>query len=153
MCRGGLRTASDADSVAVPPTPPRFHGSISGSAGRWQEFGGVPVTGRTEADVDPLDREFAPGWAPEAGDKIRGKLIQRDERDGGFGAYPIYTLALADGYEARIGGGLDALDEVAVHASRDVLRRKLAPGSSSAMTSGSNTRGHRRARLGHIATG
>ena len=80
----------------------------------------------TNLQVDPLDREYAAGWAEEADDKIRGTLISRDARTGDFGTYPIYTVALTDGYAARVKSGELVTDEIAVHAARDVLRRKLA---------------------------
>jgi hypothetical protein len=75
---------------------------------------------------DPLDQEdsFAPGWTEEPGDKLRGTLINIGTRDAGFGPYPIYTIAISDEYEARTREGFVA-DEVAIHASRNVLRRKL----------------------------
>jgi hypothetical protein len=75
---------------------------------------------------DPLDQEdsFAPGWTEEPGDKLRGSLIGVGSRDAGFGPYPIYTAVISDGYEARTKEGF-VTDEVAIHASRNVLRRKL----------------------------
>ena len=73
---------------------------------------------------DPLDREFAPGWIEQAGDKIRGQLRGIDTRDAGYGPYPIYTFEPADGYPARTRDGFVS-DAVAVHVTRDVLRRKL----------------------------
>ncbi len=77
-------------------------------------------------DVDPLDREWAPGWAPEAGDKIRGGFVAGPSwRKTKFGGYPVYTLELCDGYEARTKDGTLVTGEVAVHASRGVLERKL----------------------------
>lgn len=79
-----------------------------------------------DRDQDPLDREYAPGWAPEPGDKVRGIFNALEERRGDFGRYPIYTLALTDGYSARIKTGELVTVEVAIHAQRDVLQRKLA---------------------------
>jgi hypothetical protein len=79
-------------------------------------------------EVDPLDVEieFAPGWTPEPGDKVRGGLVHRDERDAGYGPNPIYTLEVESGYTARTKDGEVGPGElVAVHANRDVLRRKL----------------------------
>ncbi len=75
---------------------------------------------------DPLDQEdsFAPGWTEEPGDKVLGSLIGVGSRDGGFGPYPIYTIVISDEYEARTKEGF-VTDEVAIHASRNVLRRKL----------------------------
>ena len=75
---------------------------------------------------DPLDQEdsFAPGWTEEPGDKVRGSLIGVGSRDAGFGPYPIYTIVISDEYEARTKDGF-VDDEVAIHASRNVLRRKL----------------------------
>jgi hypothetical protein len=80
----------------------------------------------TRRGTDPLDREFAAGWAPDAGDKTRGTVTAIDRRDAGFGQYSIYVLELTDGYTARTTDGEMVTDEIAVHAQRDVLRRKLA---------------------------
>ena len=76
--------------------------------------------------TDPLDREYAAGWAPDAGDKTRGEVVAVSKRDAGFGTYPIYTLAITDGYDARTKDGELVTDEIAIHAQREVLRRKLA---------------------------
>jgi hypothetical protein len=74
---------------------------------------------------DPLDQEFAPGWTEQPGDKVKGVIVEISSRDAGFGPYPIYTLELLDGYLARTKDGFTET-AVAVHASRDVLRRKLS---------------------------
>ena len=80
----------------------------------------------THDEIDPLDRTFAPGWASEPGDKVRGTLVSVDKRTSEFGTYPIYTLQITDGYSARSKSGELVTGEIAVHANRDVLRRKLA---------------------------
>jgi len=73
---------------------------------------------------DPLDRQYAPGWVPETDDRIRGTFISKDERQGNYGAYPIYTMQLDEGCTANTVDG-PTTREVAVHAQRDGLRVRL----------------------------
>lgn len=63
---------------------------------------------------DQLDRDFAPGWKPKAGDKLVGVVVDVTERDGSYGRYPIVTIRVEDG------------DELAVHAFHEVLQSELA---------------------------
>ena len=60
-----------------------------------------------------LDKEFAPAWKPDPGDKIAGIVTDLSEREGAFGRYPIVTLRTEDG-------------EFAVHAFHEVLTNELA---------------------------
>lgn len=60
------------------------------------------------------DSEYAIGWKPTPGDKVGGKVISVDARDGSYGVYPIVTLEDEGG------------TQVAVHAYHTVLRQKLA---------------------------
>jgi hypothetical protein len=64
---------------------------------------------------DRLDRDFAPAWRPEPGEKVVGEVVEIASRAGHNGKpYPIVTLRRDDG------------TEVAIHAFRSVLRAKLA---------------------------
>lgn len=63
--------------------------------------------------LDDLDREYAPAWKPDAGDKIVGIVSEISEREGTYGVYPIVTLRTEDG-------------ELAVHAFHEVLQNELA---------------------------
>ncbi len=76
---------------------------------------------------DPLDRDYAPGWRPQPGEKVRGKLVdlasrERDDAFGG-GQYAILTIELDE--SARIKDGT-VDDFVAIHALHEVLERELA---------------------------
>jgi hypothetical protein len=63
---------------------------------------------------DTLDApRAATAWRPEPGESIIGELADVGERDGGYGPYPVLTLATDDG--ART-----------VHAFHEVLRNELA---------------------------
>lgn len=89
-------------------------------------MGTLPKT-QDPAEIDPLDREYAAGWRPQSGEKVRGKLVdlssrERDEAFGG-GRYPILTLELAESARTK-DGSVD--DFVAVHALHEVLERELA---------------------------
>jgi len=53
-------------------------------------------------------------------------LVATDSRESEYGRYPIFTIELAAGTPARIKTGEFVEDRVAIHAQRDVLRRKLA---------------------------
>ena len=61
---------------------------------------------------DELDREFAPAWKPQPGDKLVGIVTDLSVRDGTYGQYPIITLRGGDG-------------ELAVHAFHEVLQNEL----------------------------
>jgi hypothetical protein len=80
-----------------------------------------------QESTDPLDREYAASWRPEAGEKVRGKLVdlssrERDEAFGG-GRYAILTLELAEPARAK-DEWVD--DFVAIHCIHEVLERELA---------------------------
>ena len=49
--------------------------------------------------MDELDTEIenAEAWVAETDDKIVGKVIRIDSRDGGFGEYPIATIEVTEG--------------------------------------------------------
>lgn len=57
---------------------------------------------------------YAEGWKPSPGDEVAGRVIDIAATDGGWGPYPVVTLAGEDGVE------------VAVHAFHDVLKSELA---------------------------
>ena len=63
---------------------------------------------------DQLDREFAPAWRPEPGDKLVGVVTELSSRDGNYGPYSIITVRDDDG------------NEWAVHAFHEVLANELA---------------------------
>ncbi len=63
---------------------------------------------------DSLDKNFAPAWRPNPGDKLIGRVIELREREGQYGRYPIVTVRTAAG------------DELAVHAFHEVLSTELA---------------------------
>jgi hypothetical protein len=48
--------------------------------------------------AEDLDRE-PQSWRPEPGDKLIGELVDVDERDGGYGTYPILVIRDDDGAE------------------------------------------------------
>lgn len=58
--------------------------------------------------------DYAQPWSPQAGDEITGRIATIDSRDGGYGEYPIITIALEDGRE------------VAIHAYHSILVAELA---------------------------
>jgi hypothetical protein len=58
-------------------------------------------------------QEFAQGWRPNKGDVVSGVVTAFETRQGKFGDYPVYTLALD-------GGG-----SLGVHAYHKVLRDEL----------------------------
>lgn len=63
---------------------------------------------------DRLDREPAPGWRPNPGDQVVGKIVEISEAPGtDFGPYPLITIEQADG------------TEVAVHAFHSVLKNEI----------------------------
>ena len=62
---------------------------------------------------DDLNREFAPAWRPDPGDAVIGEVAEISSREGGYGAYPIITLTVADG------------TRLAVHAFHSVLLSEL----------------------------
>jgi hypothetical protein len=69
----------------------------------------------SDALRDELLREPAPGWRPEPGDVLIGRVIGFDERPGFAGVmYPIIEVERDDG------------ERVAVHAFHTVLRDELA---------------------------
>lgn len=79
--------------------------------------------------VDPLDREYAPGWRPAEGEIVRGTVVGVDlgsrDLDYGGGHYPIVTLRLASGFAATLKDGTTS-EEVALHAIHRQLAGKLA---------------------------
>jgi hypothetical protein len=62
---------------------------------------------------DELDREFAPAWKPEPGDKLVGIVTDLSTRDGEYGTYPIVTVRSEEG-------------ELAAHCFHEVLANELA---------------------------
>jgi hypothetical protein len=62
---------------------------------------------------DQLDREFAPAWKPQPGDKLVGIVTALSTRNGEYGEYPIVTVRSDDG-------------EFAAHAFHEVLANELA---------------------------
>ncbi len=56
----------------------------------------------------------APGWRPNAGDQLVGRVTRVDKGMNEYGAYPIVTVQLDDGG-----------DQVAVHAFHQALRTRL----------------------------
>lgn len=64
---------------------------------------------------DLLDQDDAPGWRPEAGDSLIGKITDISSRDGGYGVYPILVVD-----EEETGRRL------AVHCFDTVLRGEVA---------------------------
>jgi hypothetical protein len=64
---------------------------------------------------DELDRDYAPAWRPERGDKLVGVVTDLSEREGYGGVmYPIVTVRQADGVE------------LAFHAFHEVAQTELA---------------------------
>jgi len=63
---------------------------------------------------DALDRDFAPAWRPQPGDKLVGVVIDLSSRTGNFGPYAIITIRDDDG------------NEWAAHAFHEVLLNELA---------------------------
>ena len=63
---------------------------------------------------DALDRDFAPAWRPESGDKLIGVVTDLSSRTGEYGSYPIVTVRDDDG------------NEWAVHAFHEVLANEFA---------------------------
>ena len=63
---------------------------------------------------DDLDRGNAPGWTPQPGDKVVGRVVAMDTRVGKYSKYPIVTMKRESG------------EEVALHCFHFVLRRELA---------------------------
>lgn len=57
--------------------------------------------------------DYAAGWRPNPGERIKGNIVDIATGDGGYGPYPIVTLDTDDG-------------EKAVHAFHQVLRTELA---------------------------
>lgn len=74
--------------------------------------------------LDRLDQDFAPGWIPQPGDKIAGRITDITHRDGGWGLYPIVELDLGAELQARTANGL-AGPRIAVHATHSVLKNEL----------------------------
>lgn len=68
--------------------------------------------------MNGLDEEFAPGWRPEPGDTIQGIVDDLDERDGGYGTYPIVTVRRITGPD---GAETLSTDRVAIHCMGTVL--------------------------------
>lgn len=68
----------------------------------------------TQTVQDQLANEYAPAWRPDPGDSLVGEIISLDERDGGYGPYPIIGIRRADGTEASF------------HALHNVAQTELA---------------------------
>jgi hypothetical protein len=63
---------------------------------------------------DLVDKDYAEGWKPEAGDYLEGEIIEISKRDGGYGDYPIITVRQDDG------------NELAWHASPTIAKAQVA---------------------------
>lgn len=63
---------------------------------------------------DALDKDYAPAWRPEPGDKLVGVVVDLSEREGLDGIYPIVTVRTDDG------------TDVAFHAFHTVAANELA---------------------------
>lgn len=68
-----------------------------------------------DAELDAaLDHPEAEGWRPKVGDKLTGTLVDIDTSDaGGYGAYPLLTIARPSG------------EEVAVHCFHTTLKNRV----------------------------
>lgn len=62
---------------------------------------------------DRLDSTSEP-WKPNEGDKLIGTVVDIDERDGGYGSYPIIVVLTDSG------------DQLAFHAFHTVAKSELA---------------------------
>ncbi len=47
--------------------------------------------------AEELERDYPEAWRPKPGDKLVGELVHVEERDGGYGAYPVLTIRDQDG--------------------------------------------------------
>jgi hypothetical protein len=57
---------------------------------------------------------FAAGWKPKQGDRVEGRIVSLDTRQGEYEPYPVVTVESEDG------------TATAIHAFHDVLRGELA---------------------------
>jgi hypothetical protein len=69
---------------------------------------------RDENLAAALDRDFAPAWRPEPGDKLIGRVVELGERTTEYGTYPIVTVQTDEG------------ERFAAHAIHTVLASQLA---------------------------
>ena len=74
---------------------------------------------------DQLDNEYADSWKPEHGDKLIGTVAELNERDSGYGPYPVLTLVVGPG-STQDGEPIEPGERRSFHAFHDVARRKLA---------------------------
>lgn len=63
---------------------------------------------------DQLDRDYAPAWRPDPGDKLIGEVVELSQREGAYGTYPIVTVRQDSG------------EELALHAFHTVAQNELA---------------------------
>ena len=67
-----------------------------------------------DEQLDAAEEDFADAWIPkEAGEKLIGLLVRRDERTNQYGSYPILTVRDDNG------------DDLAWHAQRTVGRSQV----------------------------
>lgn len=77
---------------------------------------------------DKLDTPSAEGWRPEDGDKIVGRVIACDTRDGSYGEYPVVTLDVREGSTETRDGVRHPIElpaERAVHAFHTILKGEI----------------------------
>lgn len=74
---------------------------------------------------DELDQEveYAEPWVAEEGDKLVGKVTKIDQRDGGFGDYPILTIEVDQG--TIDGKAIDTPATYAWHAQSTIAKEEL----------------------------
>jgi len=81
-----------------------------------------------------MDTNNAPGWLPNDGDTIVGRVVNLSRIRSTFGAqeyYPIVTIKLDEGYDAtaKVDGNATTIHGgalVAIHGFHYVLKRELA---------------------------
>ena len=64
--------------------------------------------------ITEQDLEFPEAWRPKVGEYLIGKVVSLDEREGGYGSYPIVTVQRGNGMR------------LAFHAFHTVARGELA---------------------------
>lgn len=82
-----------------------------------------------------LDMDYAPSWIPNEFDKLIGEVVDIDERDGGYGVYPIITVKVTDtptpvrlkDGEAKAGDlvAWHAMSTIAKDEAKDVQRGQM----------------------------
>lgn len=75
--------------------------------------------------LDDLDVEVenAEAWMAEEGDKLVGRVVRIDSRDGGFGEYPILTIEVEAG---TVGGkAIEVPATLSWHVMATVAKQEL----------------------------